>query len=86
MQEASRRQIDRRRLRIARIDPVADETNRAVSHGHIDTAGMMAANVHHFDAFINDPIGQRAKLLRIWQQVATLLKDRPTSVGLEIIN
>lgn len=54
---------------------------------YADRAGIAAiVNVHHFDAFINDPVGQRAKLLRIWQQVATLLKDRPTSVALEILN
>jgi endoglucanase len=54
---------------------------------YADRAGLAAiVNVHHFDAFINDPVGQRPKLLRIWQQVAALLKDRPTSVALEIIN
>jgi endoglucanase len=54
---------------------------------YADRAGIAAiVNIHHFDAFINDPVGQRAKLRRIWQQVATLLKDRPTSVALEILN
>lgn len=50
-------------------------------------AGIAAiVNVHHFDAFTTDPSGQRDKLLSIWSQVATLLKDRPTSVALEILN
>lgn len=50
-------------------------------------AGLaVIVNVHHFDAFTKDPKEQHAKLLSIWSQLATLLKDRPTSVALEILN
>lgn len=50
-------------------------------------AGLAAiVNVHHFDAFTSDPTGQHDKLLKIWSQIATLMKDRPTSVAFEILN
>jgi len=43
-------------------------------------------NLHHFDDFTADPHQHQPKLLKIWQQVATLVKDRPLSVALEILN
>ncbi len=43
-------------------------------------------NVHHFDQFHDDPSRQRQKLLSIWKQVASMLRDRPPNVALEILN
>jgi endoglucanase len=50
-------------------------------------AGLGAiVNIHHFEAFTDDPSGQRAKLAGLWRQIATIAKDRPLDVGLEILN
>jgi len=50
-------------------------------------AGLAAiVNLHHFDEFTANPHQQQPKLLKIWQQVATLVKDRPLSVAIEILN
>ncbi len=43
-------------------------------------------NVHHFNEFHADPEGQQKKLQKIWEQIATMVRDRPLNVALEILN
>ncbi len=43
-------------------------------------------NIHHFDAFTSDPVGQRPQLLAIWRQLAEHYRDRGDSVAFEILN
>lgn len=43
-------------------------------------------NVHHFDAFTSDPAGQKAKLLKLWEQIAARYADQPDLVAFELLN
>ncbi|MEZ6096956.1 MAG: glycoside hydrolase family 5 protein [Pirellulaceae bacterium] len=43
-------------------------------------------NTHHFDAFMEDPQGQRQKFVALWKQIGERLAKRPDSVAFEILN
>jgi endoglucanase len=69
-----------------RISPVFAE--RVLEQIDLATQAGLAAivNVHHYHEFMADPDGQEEKLLAIWGQVATLLRERPLTVAIEILN
>jgi len=43
-------------------------------------------NVHHYDALDKDPDKHTARLVALWQQIATRYKDRPAGVYFELYN
>ena len=43
-------------------------------------------NIHHFDALMKDPTGQRARYLAIWKQVAHRYRHAVDSVSFELLN
>lgn len=43
-------------------------------------------NMHHFDDFTTDPLGQSNKFLAIWEQVAAHYASYPTSLAFELLN
>lgn len=43
-------------------------------------------NMHHHDALMADPQGQKARFLSQWQQIANYFKDYPDSLLFEILN
>lgn len=47
---------------------------------------QLILNVHHFEALNEDPGGNRAKFLALWDQIASRYKDLPDSVYFEIVN
>jgi len=63
------------------FDRVTDVIDQALSHDL-----QVILNVHHFNDLNEDPDGNRAKFLAIWQQIATRYQDLPNSVYFEIVN
>jgi endoglucanase len=50
-------------------------------------AGLQAIiNIHHYDALIADPDGQRDRFEALWQQIATRYQDYPPALIFEILN
>ncbi|TVR75076.1 MAG: T9SS C-terminal target domain-containing protein [Marinilabiliales bacterium] len=43
-------------------------------------------NMHHHDALLNDPDGQKERFLSQWEQIAEYFKDYPDSLLFEIFN
>lgn len=43
-------------------------------------------DLHHFDAIMQDPMGNENLLLSIWKQLATRYKDEPDSLVFELLN
>ncbi len=43
-------------------------------------------NIHHFDALMEDPSGQRSRYLAIWKQIADRYRHAPDSVAFELLN
>ena len=52
-----------------------------------EAAGVNAVvNMHHHDAFFEDPSANKAWFLSMWDQIAARYRDRPSSVIFEIMN
>lgn len=50
-------------------------------------AGLAAmVNVHHYDEIFRDPAGHEERLVAIWEQVASRLRDQPPEVVFELLN
>lgn len=60
---------------------VTDVINQALANDL-----QLILNVHHFEALNEDPDGNRAKFLALWDQIASRYKDLPDSVYFEIVN
>ncbi|MBB4658634.1 glycoside hydrolase family 5 protein [Parvularcula dongshanensis] len=43
-------------------------------------------DVHHFDEIYEDPEGERAKLVALWQQIGAHYADAPDSLVFEVLN
>lgn len=43
-------------------------------------------NIHHFDAFTDDPASQADKFYRLWDQIAERYRNRRGSVAFELLN
>jgi len=43
-------------------------------------------NIHHYDAFDNDPAGQKEKFLKLWEQIATHYRNYSDSLLFEVLN
>lgn len=43
-------------------------------------------NIHHFDAFTDDPTGQKAKFFSLWRQIAAHYAAAPKGLGFELLN
>jgi len=52
----------------------------------LDRRLFVIINVHHFDALMKDPNGQRARFIAIWKQLAERYKSYPNAVFFELLN
>ncbi len=43
-------------------------------------------DVHHYDSLMQNPVGETAKFLAIWEQISAAFKGAPDSVYFEILN
>jgi endoglucanase len=43
-------------------------------------------NIHHYDEFVKDPAGQRARWLALWEQIAARYQGAPETVLFELLN
>lgn len=60
---------------------VTDVINQALANDL-----QVILNVHHFNALNEDPDGNRAKFLALWDQIASQYQDLPETVYFEIVN
>ncbi len=69
-----------------RIDPsFMAEVDRLVDLSHV--AGLtIVIDVHHFEELDTDPVGERARYLAIWEQLADHYQDEPATVVFELLN
>lgn len=47
---------------------------------------VTVVNFHHIEEIYEDPSGEKARFLKLWEQVADRYKDQPGSVYFEILN
>lgn len=47
---------------------------------------MIIVNVHHYDELNADPVAESPRALAIWEQIATRMQGRPSSVYFEVLN
>lgn len=47
---------------------------------------LVVLNVHHYEALMEDPAGQRARFLAIWEQVGERYRDYPDALLFELLN
>jgi endoglucanase len=69
-----------------RIDPAWLETLDWAVQNSLENGLMAILDFHEFGALGEDPLGNRAKFLAAWRQLASRYQDTPDSVLFEILN
>jgi endoglucanase len=68
------------------IDPVFQARVDEILGWALEQGLAVVLDIHHFNEYIADPDGQRARLCGIWANLAEHYKDMPDSVLFELLN
>ncbi len=68
------------------IDPEFLERVEWAVDKSLDQDLMVIFNIHHYEEIFDNPAGERAKFLSIWEQLSDHFKDKPGEVIFEILN
>ena len=61
-----------------RIDWVLEQARRVGLNVILD--------MHHYEALMDDPVGQRSRYLTLWRQIAERYQNQPDTVYFELLN